>query len=183
MSGDQESKPKQVHFTPITDTLFQALSEKGISCAGKDIVYYILRHTVGWQQRYTRLSVDEFLHGRRKKNGERYDHGTSIKSPHTVYAGIEEVGLAGFIFEIAMGDKLDTKAYALQPYWVESEVEKLDKQPPTSKYQGVIDEDGVPRFAAEQESPVYQGVTRGKPRKPRSAEHMQKLHRSKKIRP
>src|SRR5690348_29920 len=86
--SDQEQPEKKVHFTQITDTLFQAMSDQGISCAGKDVVYYILRHTEGWQQRMVSLTIEEFLHGRKKTNGERYDGGTSIKSPHTVYAAI-----------------------------------------------------------------------------------------------
>ena len=182
MSEEPPKELKRVHFTELTDTLFDALSEKGISSAGQAIVYYLLRHTAGWQQRWVALSLDEFMHGRKKTSGARYDHGTPLKSPHTVYAAIEEVGLAGFILELDTHDSLGTKSYSIQACWLEQDRARLAQLEPTTTYQCVVS-DGEIRMVEPQKPPVYQGITRGKPRKPRSEKSMQKLHRSKKDTP
>jgi hypothetical protein len=176
MSEEPPKELKRVHFTELTDTLFDALSEKGISSAGQAIVYYLLRHTAGWQQRWVALSLDEFMHGRKKTNGERYDHGTPLKSPHTVYAAIEEVGLAGFILELDTHDSLGTKSYSIQAYWLEQYRARLASLEPITTYQCVVS-NGQIRIVEPQKPPVYQGVTRGKPRKTHAQEPMQKLHR------
>src|ERR1051326_4825903 len=42
------------------------------------LVCYVLRHTIGYQQEYApkRITLDEFEHGRKRRDGSRIDHGT-----------------------------------------------------------------------------------------------------------
>ena len=111
-SQENQAEQKKVHFTEITDTLFDALLASGVSTNAIAIALYILRHTEGWQQDIVALSADEFMHGRRKTNGERYDAGLPIKHHMTLAAGLEELGKAGIIFEIDTGNKRGVKSWA-----------------------------------------------------------------------
>src|SRR2546423_14462244 len=69
------------------------------------VVQYILRHTWGYQEYgiKRRLTIDEFMHGRFKKNGERIDSGTRL-SERAVRYGLDRALEHGFI-EVEVDDR------------------------------------------------------------------------------
>lgn len=59
-------------------------------------ILYILRHTWGYHDERKRISTDEFMHGRKKKDGTRIDKGTGL-SKKSVILGLQKAEEHGFI--------------------------------------------------------------------------------------
>ena len=64
------------------------------------VILYILRHTWGYQEyeKPKKITKDEFMHGRKKRNGERIDQGTGL-SKNSVLSGIRLAIEHGYIVE------------------------------------------------------------------------------------
>jgi hypothetical protein len=63
------------------------------------VVEYVLRHTWGYngqENESKRISTEEFVNGRKKKNGERIDRGTGL-SPESVRLGLKKAVEHGFL--------------------------------------------------------------------------------------
>lgn len=70
------------------------------SIAELKVVEYILRHTWGYQEygEKKHITIDEFVHGRRRHDGERMDRGTGL-SERAVYDGLRKAVEDGLIEE------------------------------------------------------------------------------------
>ena len=64
------------------------------------VVEYILRHTWGYQEYNVKkhITIDEFVHGRKRTDGTRLDKGTGL-SERAVYDGLRKAVERGFIEE------------------------------------------------------------------------------------
>src|SRR5918993_3605874 len=64
------------------------------------VVEYILRHTWGYQEYDVKkhITIDEFVHGRRRQDGSRMDKGTGL-SERAVYDGLRKAVANGLIDE------------------------------------------------------------------------------------
>jgi len=60
------------------------------------IILYILRHTWGYQDVEKRITIDEFMHGRKRRDQSRIDAGTGLSKP-TVLAGLKAAEAHGFV--------------------------------------------------------------------------------------
>jgi len=56
------------------------------SLAEMKLVEYVLKHTWGYSEfdLVKKITTDEFMYGRRKKNGERIDQGTGLSKPSVI---------------------------------------------------------------------------------------------------
>jgi len=50
------------------------------------VLWYILRHTFGWQKTTDRLSLSQICNGIKKRNGEHFDKGTGLSKPWVIKA-------------------------------------------------------------------------------------------------
>lgn len=68
------------------------------SMAELKVVIYILRHTWGYSEfgKAKKITADEFMHGRQRKDGTRIDNGTGLSKP-SVISGLESAVAHGFI--------------------------------------------------------------------------------------
>ena len=74
-------------------------------------ILYILRHTWGFQDKDKKITVDEFMHGRKRRNRTRLDGGTGL-SKTTVLVGLRQAEAHGFIMvEVDDNDKGRIKKY------------------------------------------------------------------------
>lgn len=169
---ENNENEKKIHFTSLLDTLWEGLLAAGVSCTAIAIGIYILRHTEGRQQDWVQLSIPEFMHGRRKRNGEPYDAGLPIKHHATMEEGIKELGKAGFIFELDTGEKRGIKSYGMQNKWLERDPVKVAQMKTTPHYR-LIQQNGKFYHAPEKpekEKKPRQKLARseeGKERQPR----------------
>lgn len=94
--------PKQ-NYCRIPLSLFENL-DLFSSMAEMKVVLYILRHTWGFEEygKAKPLTVDEFMFGRKRKDGTRMDKGTGL-SRQSVRNGIDAAKKHGFI-EITVDD-------------------------------------------------------------------------------
>lgn len=60
------------------------------------VVLYILRHTWGYRDKRKRITLDEFEHGRKRKDGTRIDKGVGMTKP-SVVSGLKSAHKHGFI--------------------------------------------------------------------------------------
>ena len=60
------------------------------------VIIYILRHTWGFQEQQKKITMDEFEHGRKRRDGTRMDTGTGLTNP-TVRDGLKRAEAHGFI--------------------------------------------------------------------------------------
>jgi len=60
------------------------------------VILYILRHTWGFQDDQKRITLDEFQHGRKRRDGTRLDGGTGMSKP-SIVKGLELAEQHGFI--------------------------------------------------------------------------------------
>ncbi len=77
------------------------------------IVEYVLRHTWGYREFNIKkhITVDEFMRGRKRKDGERLDQGTGL-SERSVYNGLAKAVEHGFIEEaVDDSDRARVKKY------------------------------------------------------------------------
>jgi hypothetical protein len=63
------------------------------------IVCYVLRHTIGYQKEYApkRITLDEFEHGRKRRDGSRIDHGIGMYKQQ-IEAAIVDAVRAGALY-------------------------------------------------------------------------------------
>jgi len=66
------------------------------SMAELKVILYVLRHTWGYQEEERRISVDEFMNGRKQRKGGRIDGGTGLSAP-AVRDGLARAVEHGFI--------------------------------------------------------------------------------------
>ena len=66
------------------------------------VILYILRHTWGYKDTEKKITLDEFEHGRKRKDGTRLDGGTGL-SRTTIADGLSRAEKHGFI-EITVDD-------------------------------------------------------------------------------
>ena len=101
------------------------------------IIQYVLRHTWGFQEYgiTKAITVEEFMHGRKRQDGSRIDKGTGLKSDRSVKDGLKAAIAHGYL--ISEVDETDLarikKSYALKmqpPIPEESEGYNL---PPTDE--------------------------------------------------
>jgi hypothetical protein len=131
-------------FTPPVSNYFRMPNEWINICAEitnlaeLKVVQYVLRHTWGYHEydgQPKPITIDEFMHGRKRKNGTRIDKGTGL-SEMSVRNGLEKAIEHGYI--ICESDERDKarikKSYKLN--MLTSGVQDLD---PKSKKSGVQD--------------------------------------------
>lgn len=85
------------------------------SIAELKVVEYVLRHTWGYQEYGVKrvISIDEFQHGRRNKDGSRMDKGTGL-SKQSVITGVKAAVKRGLLQEeIDDRDRARVKKYYL----------------------------------------------------------------------
>ncbi|HZQ06059.1 MAG TPA: hypothetical protein VFD70_05725 [Anaerolineae bacterium] len=75
-----------IEAMPLIETLGEAL-----------VVLYVIRHTWGYGDDEKRITEDEFINGRKKRDGSRIDNGTKLTAP-TVRDGIRRALKHRFIF-------------------------------------------------------------------------------------
>ena len=93
-------------YTQIPNELFDVLNQLE-SLTELKVLLYIFRHTWGFQEHegLKKLTIDEFIWGRKRKDGTRMDHGTGL-SDWGVKDGIAKAIKHGFIVcEIDDSDK------------------------------------------------------------------------------
>lgn len=83
------------------------------SLAEVKVVQYIMRHTWGHQEYgiRKRISVDEFMNGRWRKDGTRMDKGTGLSKPSVISGLRSAVDRGLLIEEIDSSDKARVKKY------------------------------------------------------------------------
>jgi hypothetical protein len=71
------------------------------SLAELKVIEYVLKHTWGYREYglTKRITTDEFMHGRRRKDGTRMDRGTGLSKP-SVVAGLKSAVAHGYLEEI-----------------------------------------------------------------------------------
>lgn len=116
------------------------------SIAELKVVEYVLKHTWGFQEYglCKRITNDEFMHGRRRKDGTRLDKGTGLSKP-SVIAGLQAAVAHGLLLEaIDDSDKARVKKYyslRMMPGLDDEFVAESD-EPPGSPHPGT-DRGGV----------------------------------------
>src|SRR5947209_20179904 len=83
------------------------------SLAEMKLVEYVLKHTWGYSEFdiVKKITTDEFMNGRKKKNGERIDIGTGLSKP-SVIAGLKSAVEHGLLTEeIDDSDKARIKKF------------------------------------------------------------------------
>ena len=80
------------------------ITSKISSLAELKVIEYVLRHTWGFSEygELKRITLNEFEHGRKKKNGERLDLGIGLSRP-SVISGIRQAVADGFLI-VAVDD-------------------------------------------------------------------------------
>ena len=105
------------------------ISAKINNLAELKVVEYVLRHTWGYQEydgKAKPITVDEFMNGRKHKDGTRMDDGTGLSKP-SVIQGLKYAIEHGYLIcEVDDADRARiVKAYALKMLSSESEVKDL----------------------------------------------------------
>lgn len=83
------------------------------SLAELKLVEYVLKHTWGYQEYEItkRITLDEFMSGRRRKDGSRIDRGTGLSKP-SVISGLKSAVANGYLrVEVDSSDKARVKKY------------------------------------------------------------------------
>src|SRR2546429_5038157 len=89
------------------------ITAKITSLAEMKLVEYVLKHTWGYSEFDTvkKITTDEFMNGRKKKDGTRIDRGTGLSKP-SVIAGLKSAVEHGLLTEeIDDSDKARIKKY------------------------------------------------------------------------
>jgi hypothetical protein len=76
------------------------ITAKITSLAEMKLVEYVLKHTWGYSEfdMVKKITTDEFMHGRKKKDGTRIDEGTGLSKP-SVIAGLKSAVEHGLLLE------------------------------------------------------------------------------------
>lgn len=135
------------------------------------VVLYILRHTWGYQEfdNPRRITVDEFMHGRKTKDGGRIDEGTGMTEP-SIRDGLKRAEKHGFItIDVNDNDKARVeKSYQLNMNQGERSL------PPEGKKFTPREKKVLPRSGKEtsketsKDSPSGDGDSDSKPAKPKT---------------
>jgi hypothetical protein len=108
-------KPASNYFRLPRD--WTDITSKITSLAELKIVEYVLKHTWGYHEygQVKKITIDEFMHGRKYKTGERVDKGTGL-TKQSVIDGIKKAIAHGLLLEeIDSSDKARIKkSYALK---------------------------------------------------------------------
>ena len=119
-------------FVPPVDDYFRMPNEWINICAKMDslaelkVVQYVLRHTWGYQgfSGARKITIDEFMHGRKRKDGSRIDDGTGL-SKQSVITAVELAIKHGYLVcEKDDKDKARQKKY--YQLAMKSDVKDLD---------------------------------------------------------
>jgi hypothetical protein len=107
------------------------------------VIQYVLRHTWGYREYgiTKTISVDEFMHGRKRNDGTRMDEGTGLKSDRSVKDGIRAAIKHGYlVFEVDTSDPARTrKSYALKMIGTGVDTTRgVDTTPVNSENTGVV---------------------------------------------
>jgi hypothetical protein len=91
------SYPDDGGFTRFPNDWFDVCAEIE-NLAELKIMLYLARHTWGYQEydSWKRISVDEFMHGRKRKDGTRMDSGTGL-SEMSVRHGLKKAIVHGYV--------------------------------------------------------------------------------------
>jgi DnaD/phage-associated family protein len=78
------------------------------------VILYVLRHTWGFKDSQKRITIDEFVQGRKRKDGTRIDEGCGL-SPNSVRDGLKRAQEHGYLrIEVDDSDKARIeKTYSL----------------------------------------------------------------------
>ncbi|MCK6579927.1 MAG: DnaD domain protein [Anaerolineae bacterium] len=113
MTADFAGFPSpQRNYSHLPHAFIDAMSGITSLCEMK-VVLYILRHTWGFQEFESprRLTVDEFMHGRKRADGSRIDAGTGLTKP-SVIKGLREAESHGFVIvDVDMSDPARVKKF------------------------------------------------------------------------
>src|SRR6266487_4406489 len=92
------SKPESNFFRLPNE--WTDITAKITSLAEMKLVEYVLKHTWGYSEfdMVKKITTDEFMSGRKKKNGERIDTGTGLSKP-SVIAGLKSAVAHGLLEE------------------------------------------------------------------------------------
>ena len=90
------------------------------------ILWYILRHTYGFQKSSDKISIPQIMRGIRKRSGEILDVGTGIKHRGTVVVALKKLEKLGFIRSVKRTGKT-TEFYPLV-----QKMNPIQKTDPTS---------------------------------------------------
>lgn len=60
------------------------------------VLLYVVRHTWGYHNTEKKITMDEFAHGRKRRDGTRIDHGTGMSEP-SIRGGIKMAVAHGFL--------------------------------------------------------------------------------------
>mgnify|MGYP001270438387 CR=1 FL=1 len=141
------------------------------SVAEIKVVQYVMRHTWGHQEYgiRKRISLDEFMNGRRRKDGSRMDRGTGLSKP-SVISGLRSAIERGFLIEeIDDSDKARVKKFYSLRMMPGSSSDEIDEDAQASPEE----ERGVKHLDADVKK-FYPGV------KSFDSEGKETLHRSEK---
>jgi len=69
------------------------------------VLWYILRHTFGYQKDEDAISIPQIMNGIKKKDGTIIDSGTGIKHRQTVVKALKRLAKMGFISRKSQGGK------------------------------------------------------------------------------
>lgn len=101
------------NYCKIPNLFFELMADGMKECELK-VTLYILRHTWGYQEfdEAKRITLDEFLHGRKRRNGTRIDNGCGLKSKTSVLEGLEKaIDRGTIIIESDDSDKARKERY------------------------------------------------------------------------
>lgn len=170
---------------------FVAMLPQFKSLAELKVIIYLLRHTWGYREyeKSKLISIDEFVNGRKRKNGERMDGGTGL-SEQGVRDGLETAISNGYILcQVDDSDKGRVKKFyklnTAKPNAVGSGVQSLDPQSfdlppqtldPTTHKRGTKSVPRTEKETKERNSKKETGLPNGKaPRVTPHYEHYLKL--------
>jgi len=98
ISGFQGFAPPEQNWTKLPNVLIEAFPM--ITSLGElKVLLYVLRHTWGFQEfdpEPKKITIDEFEHGRKRRDGSRLDSGTGL-SKNTILDGLERAEAHGFL--------------------------------------------------------------------------------------
>jgi len=83
------------HYTMVPDLLFD-VQLPDLSGAELKVLLYIIRHTFGWKKDSDDLSLNQIMHGVRKRDGQVLDRGTGL-SRDSVTRAIKSLSDQGYL--------------------------------------------------------------------------------------
>src|SRR2546430_10635950 len=92
------SKPEANYFRLPNE--WTDITSKISSLAEMKLVEYVLKHTWGYSEfdMVKKITTDEFMYGRKKRDGTRIDQGTGLSKP-SVIAGLKSAVEHGLLVE------------------------------------------------------------------------------------